>query len=393
MDSSLHTTYQFGEFFLSASKRLLFKGQDVIRINDRAFDVLTMLVRNAGRVVTRDEFFESVWRDVTVEPGNLDQSIFALRKALSDTLEPRRYIKTVPRRGFLFLASVTVIDESSILFPTPTSEVTTQRDEPVIAVPPPIEHANEIRLIGGAHVWHAVISCTLYAMLYAFAVPLEVAYRWETYGETAKKVAVVVFLWVLVTSLGGLVLNQKLTSRNRSGGLISLIIVFLVAAILLFGALSFFLPVFPITEATFQTYPAQAAYLKDMSYFLGLVLIFLVMPYHFIVAIENEVKRGKHRQVLAVLTSPEHGVSPRGAPYPRFWALALLLLAFLPISLYMTARLLDNLRPSPHMNLFTELVYLRALLSFGLGAECLFWYQRALNEVKRECAATEQPSH
>lgn len=115
MNSEVHYVHQFGDFTLNASKRLLFKGQDVIPLNDRAFDVLMILIRNPGRVIPREEFFESVWRDVSVEPGNLDQSIFALRKALGDTSEPRRYIKTVPRRGFLFLENVTRTEEKSTM--------------------------------------------------------------------------------------------------------------------------------------------------------------------------------------------------------------------------------------------------------------------------------------
>jgi len=383
MKSHDHPIYQLGEFQMDPSNRLLTKGKSVILINDRAFDVLMVLLRNAGRIVTREEFLESVWRDVTVEPGNLDQSIFALRKALSDTSEPRRYIKTVPRRGFLFLPSVIVIDEKSVLPGTLSSHSAAQQSGSDISVAP--ERADEIRQIDVTHKWHVAVSCALYALLYALAIPLEVAYRWDRFSATAPKVALLVFLWVLVTSVGGLVLDRKLTSHGRNSGLIGSIVVFLMAAALLFGALSFFLPTFPITESTFQTYPAQAAYLKDMCYFLVLALIFLVVPYHFVAAVENEIKRGKRPP-----KRDERAIAPAGTPYLRPWALAVLLVMLLPISLYMSARLLDNLKPALYMNLFVELVYLRALLYFGLGMECLVWYQGALNEIKREGMRSEQ---
>jgi len=59
------------------------------------------------------------------------------------------------------------------------------------------------------------------------------------------------------------------------------------------------------------------------------------------------------------------------------------------MSVAMTARLLDNLKPNPYQNLFVQLVYLRGLLFFGLGIECLAWYRNALNEIKSEYSRLE----
>jgi hypothetical protein len=146
------------------------------------------------------------------------------------------------------------------------------------------------------------------------------------------------------------------------------------------------LPSFPITQSGFQTYAAQAAYLKDIAYFLALALFFLILPFHFIVATENEIRRARHGPVLDVLAGKNLAEWPSRALYPRFCALASLLVAFAAISLIMTAHLLDNLEPGPYMNLFTELVYLRGFLYFGLGIECLAWYYLSLNDIKRVCA-------
>jgi len=127
--------------------------------------------------------------------------------------------------------------------------------------------------------------------------------------------------------------------------------------------------------------------LKDMSYFLILAFSFLLLPFHFVVTMEREIAFGQYQQVLSLLTGSKLSVAPGGTFYPRSSALALLLVGFLAMSIEMTARLSDHLMPGPYMNLFTQLVYLRGALYFGLGIKCILWYQRALNELKRESLA------
>jgi len=89
---------------------------------------------------------------------------------------------------------------------------------------------------------------------------------------------------------------------------------------------------------------------------------------------------------LDVLNVKRLAVLPGGTIYPRFWALALLLLTFVGVSILMTAHLFDNLKAGLYRNLFTQLVYLRGILYFGLGIECLVWYYGALSDLKRECS-------
>jgi tetratricopeptide (TPR) repeat protein len=68
--------------------------------------VLAVLVRNAGRVVSKDDLLNIVWPDVAVEEGNLAVHIFALRKALATGATSADYIETVPKRGYRFAAPV-----------------------------------------------------------------------------------------------------------------------------------------------------------------------------------------------------------------------------------------------------------------------------------------------
>jgi DNA-binding winged helix-turn-helix (wHTH) protein/Tol biopolymer transport system component len=95
--------YRFDEFELDPSRRVLSRNESPVALTPKAFDVLSYLVLNPGRVVTKDELLKSVWPDSFVEEGNLAQYISALRKALGDK---SRLIATVPGRGYQFVAQV-----------------------------------------------------------------------------------------------------------------------------------------------------------------------------------------------------------------------------------------------------------------------------------------------
>ena len=92
---------QFGDFqFDPAAPLLTFRGR-ALEISPKALQVLAVLVRNAGRMVSKDDLLALVWPDSAVEEGNLAVHIFALRKALGP-----QYIETIPKRGYRFAAPV-----------------------------------------------------------------------------------------------------------------------------------------------------------------------------------------------------------------------------------------------------------------------------------------------
>ena len=72
----------------------------------RAFAVLRHLVEHAGRLVTKDELFTTVWGDTIVSEAALTSCIRDLRRALGDSSRTPRYIETVHRRGFRFIGPV-----------------------------------------------------------------------------------------------------------------------------------------------------------------------------------------------------------------------------------------------------------------------------------------------
>src|SRR5579863_9208862 len=103
MSLSFEGLYRFDEFELNPSARAFLRNGMPILVSPKAFEVLTYLVINPGRVVTKDELLKAVWPDSFVEEGNLAQHISWLRKAMGDR---SHYIVTVPGRGYQFAAKV-----------------------------------------------------------------------------------------------------------------------------------------------------------------------------------------------------------------------------------------------------------------------------------------------
>jgi DNA-binding winged helix-turn-helix (wHTH) protein/tetratricopeptide (TPR) repeat protein len=103
MSLPINNLYRFDDFVLDPSKRTFARRGEALSVSPKAFEVLTYLVRNPGRVVTKDELLKAVWPDSFVEEGNLAQHISWLRKALGDRSND---IVTVPGRGYQFTAPV-----------------------------------------------------------------------------------------------------------------------------------------------------------------------------------------------------------------------------------------------------------------------------------------------
>ncbi|MBS1790600.1 MAG: helix-turn-helix transcriptional regulator [Acidobacteria bacterium] len=106
MSQSSPQIYDFGNFRLDASKRLLLRDGEVVMLKSKDFDLLSVLVEHAGKVLGKDDLLKLVWPDSFVEEGNLSVHIFALRRALGETPEDHNFIVTIPGRGYSFVAEV-----------------------------------------------------------------------------------------------------------------------------------------------------------------------------------------------------------------------------------------------------------------------------------------------
>jgi pimeloyl-ACP methyl ester carboxylesterase/DNA-binding winged helix-turn-helix (wHTH) protein len=101
--------YQFASFQLDTPERRLLRDGVEIPLPYKVFTTLSMLVANAGRLLTREQLLDKVWPDVAVEEGNLNHNISILRKALGG----QAYIETLPRVGYRFVAPVTELARAS----------------------------------------------------------------------------------------------------------------------------------------------------------------------------------------------------------------------------------------------------------------------------------------
>src|SRR5262245_30789610 len=106
--------YTFGGFRLDALEHLLYKQDgEVVPLKPKVIETLELLVRERGRLITKDELMERLWPDTVVEESNLSQNIYLLRKVLDADGGGASYIETVPKRGYRFTADVEeLIDDS-----------------------------------------------------------------------------------------------------------------------------------------------------------------------------------------------------------------------------------------------------------------------------------------
>ena len=387
--------FEFGPFVLDAAEQLLTRDGEPVSLPPKAFAVLLLLVTNAGRTMTKKEINENVWADTYVEEQNLVWTIHRLRKELGDEAKHPKYIQTRAGRGYRFIADVRKRQHEAPS--SPTKEAITAKSEVLIGrskssltpetsvdLPAAATTYRWLRFFSEDR-WFLLASCTLYALLYAVALLIEVAYKFDTYGRAAVAGTLLVFLWVWTTSFLGLSVCRRLTLRGQTRGLTVAILIFAVSALLLYGSMTLFLPNVPITKALFPTYPAHGAYLKSIYYFFPLAVVFLVLPYQFIIAARNELRTRGAKQIISLLSGRSFGTAPNGTVFLRLKWLGIMLVIAAGGGIAGTAHLLENLVPGEYTNFFTQLVQWRLVLYFSLGLMCILWYARSLNAIKVDC--------
>jgi DNA-binding winged helix-turn-helix (wHTH) protein/lipoprotein NlpI len=98
--------FEFGDFILSPKERLLLCDGEPVAITAKAFDLLVVLVRKSGHLVSKDDLLREVWPDTFVQEVNLTVNISVLRKALERGRPGNLLIQTVPAHGYRFVAPV-----------------------------------------------------------------------------------------------------------------------------------------------------------------------------------------------------------------------------------------------------------------------------------------------
>jgi DNA-binding winged helix-turn-helix (wHTH) protein/TolB-like protein len=105
--------YEFGPFVLDTVQHLLSRDGHPINLTPKTYDALLVLLKNSGRMLSKDDLMKALWPNSYVDESNLTQQISTLRKTLGESAGEDRYIVTIPGRGYRFAAEVKVLPEAS----------------------------------------------------------------------------------------------------------------------------------------------------------------------------------------------------------------------------------------------------------------------------------------
>ena len=136
------TIYALGPFRLDTRDNLLLRGNEPLALGRRALALLGALVERPGALVSKDALLEAAWPGQAVEESNLTVQIASLRKVLGEVPGGDRWIETMPRRGYRFIAPVVATDADAIAPAT----VDAARN-PALVSPAPVSRAPERRQI------------------------------------------------------------------------------------------------------------------------------------------------------------------------------------------------------------------------------------------------------
>lgn len=107
--------FHFGVFEANPVDGLLTRGGTKVKIQEQPFRLLLLLLERPGEVVTREELRQRLWPEGTYVDfdGSLNVILKRLRAAIDDDPENPRFIETIPRRGYRFIAPVSIIEKTS----------------------------------------------------------------------------------------------------------------------------------------------------------------------------------------------------------------------------------------------------------------------------------------
>jgi DNA-binding winged helix-turn-helix (wHTH) protein len=141
-------SFRFDRFNLDPEDRQLRRDGEPVELNARYLDALTLLVREAGKLIPKDRFMDEVWRGIPVTDEALTQCIRTLRSRLGDDATNPRFIETVPKHGYRFIAPV---DGTAAAMARTTSE------------------PSHLWLLGGAGTLGGALAGALGGLVYGFA--------------------------------------------------------------------------------------------------------------------------------------------------------------------------------------------------------------------------------
>jgi TolB-like protein/Flp pilus assembly protein TadD len=103
---SIQVVYSFGPFYLNEAERMVLRDGQPVPLAPKVFDMLLILVKSAGRLVSKERLLQETWPEVFVGEANISVNIATLRRVLGGGPDEHEYIKTVPKCGYRFVADV-----------------------------------------------------------------------------------------------------------------------------------------------------------------------------------------------------------------------------------------------------------------------------------------------
>lgn len=242
----------------------------------------------------------------------------------------------------------------------------------------------------GGHRAFALVVPSLYGLLHAASVWTELSYSYDRFVTLLWALSAFAFTCAAVGTALALWLAARgaLAGDDRSLGVATLALVAVIA--LMTTSMWQMLPQVPTIDANFATRSAAAGFLKNELLYFAPLLLFVVPPFHAVVALQAQLRAGRVGAVLELLTDSPKGLPPRGVWLIPMWFFLLMLLVAGVIGYTGSNNLLDNLKSSPYSNMFTAALYVRVFLWYVVAIACVLWYQRSLQELKREAIAASR---
>lgn len=131
MNREIGHLYLFDSFRLDTAEHQLLHDNVIVPLTPKVFEILVALVERRGHLVEKEELMKLVWADAFVEEANLARCVHTLRKALGENRHEHKYIETVPKRGYRFVAVVREIENgrSDAAMPGRAEAKTLERDD------------------------------------------------------------------------------------------------------------------------------------------------------------------------------------------------------------------------------------------------------------------------
>src|ERR1700691_813880 len=178
-----HEIFEFGPYVLDSAQMLLRRDGSMIQLQPRAVEMLLVLVRRRGEVVSKQELMEAVWPDSFVEEGNLTQNIFLLRRELGKTASGEEYIQTVSKRGYRMNVPVVDFAAEDVSRNGTTNTAADLEPKVFLGLVEDSAPANSATLQQAGKNW-LVAAVPVLAMLLVLAAGIAAAVLWRT--ETAQ---------------------------------------------------------------------------------------------------------------------------------------------------------------------------------------------------------------